>query len=390
MLQIALCHENVLPARGGAEMYVADLARRMAAAGHEVHLYASRWDASRLPDGLRIHPLPRPRGPRAWRPWRFSALVRAALERDRPQISIGFDKTFGTDIYYPLGGLQQASAAHNIRKHRGSLVRFGARIAKSLDPVQWSYFRLERRNLLSPRAPLLVVNSAWVRRHAVEHYGIRPERVRVIHNAIDPARFDQRERTRLRIESRRQWGFGPGDIVAAFVAMNYHLKGLESLLRAMQRLQSHRPIKLVVAGNRKTVAWETMAQRLGVERRVAFIGPCDDVRNVYFGSEMLVHPTFYDPCSGVVLEALACGLPVITTRCNGAAELIRPAEAGIVLDDPRDDLALADALSELSDPVRRDSASRAAKQAAAAWTLDDHYQRWLRVFDEVAATPKAA
>lgn len=389
-MQIALCHENVLPARGGAEMYVADLARRMAAAGHEVHLYASRWDASRLPDGLRIHQLPRPRGPRAWRPWRFSASVRAALDRDRPQISIGFDKTFGTDIYYPLGGLQQASAAHNIRKHRGSLVRFGARIAKSLDPVQWSYLRLERRNLLSPRAPLLVVNSAWVRRHAVEHYGIKPERVRVIHNAIDPARFDQRERTKLRIESRRQWGFGPGDTVAAFVAMNYHLKGLESLLRAMQRLQSHRPIKLVVAGNRKTAAWEAMARRLGVERRVAFIGPCDDVRSVYFGSELLVHPTFYDPCSGVVLEALACGLPVITTRCNGAAELIRPAEAGVVLDDPRDDLALADALSELSDPVRRDSASRAAKQAAAAWTLDDHYQRWLRVFDEVAATPKAA
>lgn len=389
-MQIALCHENVLPARGGAEMYVADLARRIVAAGHDAHLYAVRWDAERLPDGLTIHPLPRPRGPRAWRPRRFTAMVRAALDRDRPQISIGFDKTFGTDIYYPLGGLQRASAVHNIRKHRGPWARLSARIAKSLDPVQWSYARLERRHLVSADAPLLVVNSEMVKRHAVEIYGISPQRVRVIHNAIDPKRFEQRDRARMRTESRREWGFGPGDIVAAFVAMNYHLKGLETLLRALQRVPSHRPIKLVVAGHRKTAAWLRMAERLGVERRIAFIGPCHDVRRVYFGAEMLVHPTFYDPCSGVVLEALACGLPVVTTRCNGAAELLRPADSGIVLDDPRDDLALADALHELADPVRRDAASTAALQAASAWTLDDHYARWLRVFDEVAAMRRAA
>ena len=72
-MQIALCHENVLPERGGAEMYVADFARRLVAAGHEVHPYACRWNADALPDGLRIHAIAPPIGSRVWRPWRFSA-----------------------------------------------------------------------------------------------------------------------------------------------------------------------------------------------------------------------------------------------------------------------------------------------------------------------------
>ena len=97
-MQIAICHEYVIPARGGAEMYVADLVRRLVAEGHEVHLYARRWDAASLPAALHVHRLPRLPGPRFLRPWRFSAACAEAMERDRPEVSIGFDKVRGTDV----------------------------------------------------------------------------------------------------------------------------------------------------------------------------------------------------------------------------------------------------------------------------------------------------
>lgn len=388
-MRIALCHENVLPERGGAEMYVADLARRLVAAGHEVHLYACRWSADHLPDRLHVHAIDPPRGPRWRRPWRFGASIRDALERDRPQVSLGFDKSFGTDIYYPLGGLQPASARQNIRKHRSSLSRLGARLAKTIDPVQWSYSRLERGALTGHCAPMLVVNSEMVRHHAHYYYGIAPAQVRVIHNAIDPARFDDRLRARLRTTQRRECGFGPTDVVAAFVAMNYQLKGLEPLLRALTLVPTFQPLKLLIAGSAKTGQWQRLASQLGVERRVSFIGPCPDVRRVYFAADLHVHPTFYDPCSGVVLEALACGLPVITSRYNGAAELVPP-RAGIVMNDPHDDEKLAEHLTDLLDPVRRDDAARAARTASQSWTLEHHYARWMEVFEEVAATRRAA
>jgi UDP-glucose:(heptosyl)LPS alpha-1,3-glucosyltransferase len=389
-MQIAFCHENVLPARGGAEMYVADLTRRLVEAGHEVHLYASRWDSAALPERLRVHELPLLRGPRWLRPWRFSAAVREALDRDRPEVSVGFDKVYGTDIYYPLGGLQPASAAHNLLKYRSRWQRSAASIAKALDLAHRSFARLERRTLLGPKPPLLVVNSRMVREHAEQHYGIPPDRVRVIPNAIDPARLSERDRPRLRAEERRRIGVGPGEVVAAFVAMNYRLKGLESLLHAVGRVPTYLPFRLLVVGGARTRPWERLARQLGVARRVHFLGPSADVRRVYFAADFHVHPTFYDPCSGVVIEALACGLPVVTSRYNGAAELMRPPREGFVLDDPHDHAALADAMIALVDPVRRDACGRAARQAAATWTIEHHYRAWLDVFAEVAARRRAA
>jgi UDP-glucose:(heptosyl)LPS alpha-1,3-glucosyltransferase len=388
-MQIALCHENVLPERGGAEMYVGDFARHLVEAGNEVHLWACRWNADFLPKTLRVHPIPAIRGPRMFRPWRFSRAVSAELDGHRRLVSIGFDKTFGTDIYYPLGGLQAASASQNVAKHGSPVARFAARTAKWCDPVQWSYQRLERHALLGPNPPQLVVNSAMVRDHAARFYGIDPLRVQVIPNAIDRQRLDARDRAALRAQVRREYGIGPTDVVGAFVAMNYRLKGLEPLLHALARVPTFQPLKILVAGSPQLDRWRRMADRLGVSGRVAFIGPSADIRRVYFAADFHVHPTFYDPCSGVVLEALACGLPVITSRANGAAELVLP-DAGFILDDPHDHAALAARLTDMMDPVRRDVAGRAARRAAGSWTLERHYSRWLDVFREVADQRRAA
>src|SRR5438270_7259046 len=103
-MDIALCYESVLPARGGCEHYIADLARRLAADGHAVHLYASRWDADALPAGIRCHALAAPRGPRFLRPWRFGAACLDALRGARHDVSVGFNKTWGQDVLYPQAG----------------------------------------------------------------------------------------------------------------------------------------------------------------------------------------------------------------------------------------------------------------------------------------------
>src|SRR5438309_11570364 len=100
-MKIALCYENVLPARGGCETYISDLARRLVADGHEVHLFASRWDPSALPAEMRCHAMCFKRSPRFVRPWRFARACETAL-RDLPElVSIGFDKTWGQDVLYP-------------------------------------------------------------------------------------------------------------------------------------------------------------------------------------------------------------------------------------------------------------------------------------------------
>jgi UDP-glucose:(heptosyl)LPS alpha-1,3-glucosyltransferase len=170
--------------------------------------------------------------------------------------------------------------------------------------------------------------------------------------------------------------------------MNYRLKGLVPLLHAVQRMPMS--FRLLVAGDPDVGPFRRLARRLGVLDRVRFLGYCPEMRNCYFAADFFIHPTFYDPCSHVVLEALACGLPVITTRHNGAAELLQPPREGFVIDDPHDLDQLAAAMTRLLDPARRSACAQAARRAAAQWTFEHHYRQMLAVFAEAAARKRAA
>jgi UDP-glucose:(heptosyl)LPS alpha-1,3-glucosyltransferase len=396
-MEIALCYQSVLPARGGCETYIADLARRLLADQHQVHLYACRWDEAALPAGIHYHAVPAPRGPRFLRPWRFARRCAEALRAAQHDVSIGFDKTYGQDVLYPQGGLHAASAEHNLRKYPGRAARGLARVTKALDLAHWSFSRLERRQYLAAHRPLVVVNSVMVRNHFQHYYGIAAENLHVVRSAVDPDRFAEHDRPARRLECRRRWGLGAPETVALFAAMNYRLKGLEPLLQAVSRLRDHpedrlgvQPFHLLVAGNPDFRRYQRLAGRLGLSDRVHFVGHCADMRNAYFAADFLVHPTFYDPCSLVVLEALACGLPVVTTRANGASELLHPLREGYVIDDPHDHARLAWAIGQLLDPLRRLACAKAARQTAGQWTFTHHYQQLLNVLAKAAARRRAA
>jgi UDP-glucose:(heptosyl)LPS alpha-1,3-glucosyltransferase len=389
-MDIALCYESVLPARGGAETYIGDLARRLARDGHAVHLYTARWDANSLPAATHYHRIEVRSGPRFLRPWRFGTACEEALKGAHHDVSMGFDKTWGQDVLYPQGGLHAASAEHNLLKSPTKFERTLAAVGKWLDPAAWSFARLERKQYLSPNRPLVVVNSFMVRKHFEQHYGIPPESVRVVRSAIDPLRFAADDRLRRRYEERDRWMVFPEETVGLFVAMNYRLKGLAPLLNALALVPRNKPFKLVVVGHPKYGRYQRQAEKLGVADRVRFLGHRDDPKDCYFAADFLVHPTFYDPCSLVALEALACGLPVVTSRYNGASELLTPPNDGIVIHDPHNAATLAAALYRFTDRNYRAEASSAARQTGTKWTFEHHYQALLSVFGEVRRTKQAA
>jgi UDP-glucose:(heptosyl)LPS alpha-1,3-glucosyltransferase len=396
-MNIAFCYESVLPARGGCETYITDLARRLLAEGHAVHLYACRWDEQRLPAGIVYHRIPTVRGLRFFRPWRFAAACAEATRHAGHDVTLGFNKTWGQDVLYPQGGLHAACQDHNLNKIRPGWGRGVAKFFKRFDPAHGSFLALERRQYLCEPRPLIVVNSLMVRRHFQEYYGFPAERVFVVRSAIDASRFDGQDRPRRRQEWRRNWGLAPELTVGLFAAMNYRLKGIEPLLRSVAVLArdpefeaAARDFRLLVVGHRRFQDYWRLARRLGIADKVVFAGHCPDMRNAYFAADFLVHPTFYDPCSLVVLEALACGLPVITTRANGASELLHPLQEGYVIEDPHDHAHLAWCLGQLLDPERRVRCAGAARRTATAWTFDRHYQALMDVFRRATAAKLAA
>jgi len=304
-------------------------------------------------------------------------------------VTIGFDKIAGLDVLYPQGGLYAASAEHNLLKHKNRWMRRMARVIKAFDPAHHS-FLLTERTMYGRHRPLVIAISDMVRGHFEQYYGYDPADVRVVRIAANPARFDETDRPRCRLEGRQRWGFRPDMTVGLFVGINYRLKGLEPLLHALTHLPDMPALHLLVVGRSETAPWQRLARRLGIAHRVRFAGYCEDVRTAYFASDFLVHPTFYDPCSNVVVEALSCGLPVITSRYNGASEFMHPPREGYVLGDPHDHARLAWCLTQMLDSARRTRQANAARRAVQGWTFEHHYRALLEAFTEAAARNKAA
>jgi UDP-glucose:(heptosyl)LPS alpha-1,3-glucosyltransferase len=385
MMDVGLCYESVLPARGGCEHYISDLARRLARDGHGVHLFACRWDASALPASTVYHQLPNPTGPRFLRPWRFGRACLEALRTNPVDVSLGFDKTWGQDILYPQGGVYSASRHQNLVKHEPGLKRITARLLRAFDPAARSFRRLEQRQYRTTPSPMVLAISEMTRGHFREYVGLTESEVRVLYCAIDPDRFAADDRRAQRDRQRAAWGVAPDEIVGLFVAMNYRLKGMAQLIQALVHVGKERRYRIVVVGSDKFGRYEDLAKRLGVRDRVQFLGFRSDPRDAYFAADFLVHPTFYDPCSLVALEALACGLPVLTSRFNGAAEKLTPPGDGLVINDPHDAGELGRAIERMLDPELLPARKAAAAEAGRRWTFDDHYRQLLKFFDEVVA-----
>jgi UDP-glucose:(heptosyl)LPS alpha-1,3-glucosyltransferase len=236
---------------------------------------------------------------------------------------------------------------------------------------------------------MVVAISEMVRRHFQHHYQLDESNLHLVRLATDLDRFSEVDRPRRRLECRQKWGLSPEHTVGLFAGLNYRLKGLEPLLHAV-RLLPPGPFRLLVAGHPNTADFVRLARRLGVADRVHFAGYISDMRNCYFASDFFVHPTFYDPCSHVVLEAMACGLPVVTSQYNGASEVMHPPREGFVIKDPHDHAELARCLNQLLDPATRVSCGQAARKAASQWTFEHHYRQMLDVFAEAAARKRAA
>lgn len=386
-INIAILCESVRPSRGGCETYVADLSHWLVSDGHRVHIYCVESDSSALPAQVSVHSLPRPTGPRCWRPWAFARACQQAVRGQPHDVVIGLVKSLTQDVLMLQGGFHFASAAANVWKHPTWWLRAVAWLGQRCSLTYWSYRLLERRQLAA--APLVVVPSQWMASQAQSRSFIDTSTLRVVPNAIAPERLLATDRLRRRTTLREQLALAPCHVAGLFCGHNYRLKGLAPLLSAFAEVPNP-DLHLLVCGDPRVRGWRRRAEKLGLQHRVHFLGFVPDIRDAYFAADFLVHPSFYDPCALVTLEALACGLPVLTTKTNGAHELLPPPLATLTVESGHDHAGLVRGLELLCDAGQRAELTRAARQAAAAWTMRDHFQALVTVLREAIDRKSAA
>ncbi len=350
---------------GGAHKAILALARALAAAGRPVRILAQSgegsWDGIRVEEGC--FPLVGKRNP------------------EERVISFFAAASPFPDLYYPHGGSWKSWERQNRICAEGAY-RWLQAVRVKLSPKQRAGARDEAQILLGSRSPEVVAISKGVADAIANDYGVPRGRIHLVYNGVDTEMYRPDNALRERVRRERGWDRA---FVCLFAAHNFRLKGLANAVTAAGILGARREVRWIIAGKDKPGRYAALARRLGCGERLEFLGAVGDLRPLYAAADLLVQPTFYDPCSLTSLEALACGLPVLTSRWNGVSEILREAGGGRVVDDPRDAAGLAAAVEEMAADGPEAQARRRTARAAAerhsekVWVAD-----MIRVMDGVA------
>jgi UDP-glucose:(heptosyl)LPS alpha-1,3-glucosyltransferase len=370
-MKLGLVRQRYTPF-GGAERFVERAIDALALRGVAIQVYTRRWPRARagamepvICDPFYLGSL--------WRDASFARAVRAALAHSRPEVVQTHERIDGCDIFRAGDGLHRAWLAE--RKRAGGWVE---RMKIAVNPYHRYVLDAEARVFSHPKLEAVICISQMVRDDIRAHFKIPDERLHVIYNAVDRREFNPEVRTHRRTV-RASLGLTDGHVAFLLVGSGYARKGVAIAIRALARLPQE--ARLVIVGRETNPSrYVAIARRAGVAGRVVFAGPQQDPRPYYGAADAFVLPTLYEPLGNTVLEALACGLPVLTSRRCGAGEIVVAHDAGWLC-DALDDVALAELMARLIDPAMRALLGARAQAAVEALTPEVMTQRLLSLYE---------
>ena len=369
-MRLAIVRRRYTPF-GGAERFIEASAGAFAAANIEVSIIAESWGGA--PGSARHVSVPPGGITRAGRLAHFQRAVADVVARERFDLVQTHERLLTADIFRAGDGVHAAWVKRLAAERgawRGALMR--------LDPMHRLVIDTERR-MARESGMMFVANSGLVAREIVDWLSVPAARIRAIENGVDLVRY-RPPTPDERVAARRSFNLGGDAPVVAFVGSGFERKGAFKLIEALA-LPAMYDMRAIVAGaDRSLERLRARVAALGIGDRVTIAGGVADPLAVYRAADLFVLPSLYDPMPNAALEALACGLPVVTTTDAGIAEAVREAKAGALVS--RDPDAIAAGISAVIG-VR-------ANMAAAALTLAQRFDlkaataRWLALYRELA------
>jgi UDP-glucose:(heptosyl)LPS alpha-1,3-glucosyltransferase len=348
---------------GGAESYLKRLAAGVVKRGHQVRLYAS---ADWPPDEWSFGPITRLEGKSATA---FADEIEKLAPRGDCYVLMSLERIWRCDVYRAGDGVHRAWLQRRAQV-AGSLQK----LSRILNPKHSATLALEKSLFADGGAGRVIANSRMVKDEVVRFYGFPNEKIDVVYNGVPVDAFRRGEESRAKI--RESLGLGTEDVAVLFAGSGWERKGLRFAIEAIEK--SGKQMRLLVAGRGD--------ERKFKSARVRFLGVVQDMPALYGAGDIFLLPTIYDPFSNACLEALATGLPVITTRANGSCEIIERGVHGTVIDDPRNIHAIRDALLFWSDNARREQARAGIRELAGRFDISANVARTLEILLQSAAS----
>jgi UDP-glucose:(heptosyl)LPS alpha-1,3-glucosyltransferase len=367
-MRIAFMHRSV--SGGGTESDLRRMADGLAARGHDVHVFAAR--AGSAGPGVTVRRVPVLRAGRLARLLSFARNAPRAVAAERWDVVVGFGRTPVQDVVRVGGGTHRSYLA----RMEAAGVRHHAR-----GPYHRAILRIEAAAFAPAGHRRVLAVSECVRDEVVADYAVPAADVRVIYNGVDGTRFHPAHRPTLGPAVRRALGVPDGARVCVGIGSGFRRKGFDLLLRLWREAPPADTVLLLVGDDERLARWRREAAALA--GRALVVGPRPDVEAVLAAADVLCAPSRQEAFGNVVLEACAAGVPVVTSRRAGAAELLDGPLAELVVDDPEDQRALAGALARALGP-RGEALGRAARARAEALPWAAHVDQVEAFLGEVA------
>jgi len=357
--KIAFIIEHCDAALGGAERSISELAEATGALGFETHIIAAKGKAI----NSNVHVLCADNFGKRTSYKLFARAIKKHIEQNHYDILHSVLPFDFADIYQPRSGTFAESIIRKAETYPAILQGLKRKTA-FLNFRRTAWFDAERRLSEGKTGPLVIAISDYVAGQFRTHYNISENRMIVIANGIKPTGLIEKAkseslRAKLLAQSSKE---AKNLVLFLFAGHDFKRKGLDCLVKAMgevQKTNNNMSTVVIVAGRGNSSAYRRMAQNLGVAEKVIFLGDVKNVQELITASDVAVLPTFDDPCSRFILEALAAGKPVITTKFNGAADLFTDNRHGKVIDDPRNISALSEAIGYFLNPENLNQAANA-------------------------------
>ena len=384
-MKLALIRQRYTPF-GGAERFM-DRAIHALGNDADISVFAREWRGEAA--GYRFVECNPPHRNNVQRERGFADAVRAALLTEQFDLVQSHERMVPEGISAPFlyraGDGVHATWLHERARAQGVL----GSLRNAINPYHRFMVALERDMFTHPDLAGVICNSRMVRDDIAARFAVPASRLHVIYNGVDLDKYHPRLRDHAGQRPEIIGGSGslPTSPLLLYVGSGFERKGVRQLLTTFARIKG--TATLVIAGEDKHAArYRRLAAQINIAGRVRFTGALQDVTPLYAAADAFVLPTLYDPMPNAALEALACGLPVLTTTTCGAAEFIREGVNGYVR-DALDVDGLAQAMTLLANPAQSASMRAAARASVAHLSLDAMAQQLLALYRTLARTDTA-
>jgi len=359
---------------GGAEQFVSGYTRYLAEMGHEVHIFANQWTPSHHPN-VKIHSVRAFTRNSFLRVLSFAWFALQAISFKSYDIVQSHERIWHQDIYRAGDGCHREWL-----ERRSSYLPFFKRFFLKFNLFHQLILRLEKRIFEKGECKKIIAISEMVKRDILKHYRLPEDRVKVVYNGIQLDRFDPSNKKYFCDEVRQQLKISDHEVMILFVGSGFERKGLEYLIKSVQYVKE-KNWRLVLVGKGKWRKYLKFTSKKNQEK-ITCLEPIDEIEKLYAAADFFILPSIYEPFGNANLEALASGLPVITSQNTGASEIITPKKEGIILEDPSDSKSIAEAIDYLMDPKNREPMMKSARSLAEKFTQQRNASEMLKIYQE--------